>query len=260
LREKGGVDHERILFLIKGQMKKLILILLILTSSLKCFSQTDTTKVYFDENWKITSETNAKYFSKRYQVNDTLWQMNDHFIDGSIQMTGTYMDSGYKNKIGEFRYYSEDGFLKSSNYYFTKEKYLKETHYYKNGQVDYFQEKNIETGKLIFAKYFKENGDESSLIQPAFKGGIPEMYSFISNRIRYPKTARKRNIEGQVLVKFVIEKDGSLGDVSITKSANVLLNEEAKRVISIMPKWVPGNRDGVPIRTYYTIPIIFQLQ
>lgn len=239
-------------------MKPLFFLLFIF--SFKSFSQTDTTKLYFDENWAETTQSNAKYFSIRYQVNDSLWQMNDHFIDGRVQMTGTYMDSGYENEIGEFRYYSEDGFLESSKHYYTKEKFVQEIHYYRNGQVDAIHEYNIETGRLIFSKYFKENGDESSFIEPTFKGGISEMYSFISNRIRYPKVARKRNIEGQVFVKFVIEKDGSIGDVSITKSENVLLNEEAKRVVSIMPKWIPGNRDGNLIRLYYTMPIIFKLQ
>lgn len=241
----------------KSKMKFIAILLFLI--SLKTKGQTDTTTLYFDQNWIETNKSNAKFYSLRYQLNDTLWQMKDFFIDGRIQMTGTFSDNKFKNRIGEFRYYLEDGNLKSTSLYTRNDMTNKEIHYYKNGNVDYLYEYDNRTGDLITKEYFKENGDKSVFIEPAFKEGYERMNLFISNNIRYPKIARKRNIEGDVLVKFVIEKDGSIGEVTILESANTLLNDEAIRVVKAMPKWNPGNRDGEPLRIYYSIPIKFRL-
>ncbi|MFT7248283.1 MAG: protein TonB [Arcticibacterium sp.] len=112
---------------------------------------------------------------------------------------------------------------------------------------------------MISKEYLKKMAKEVFFDEPIFKDGIEKMNMFISKKVKYPKLARKRNIQGQVLLKFIIEKDGSMGEITILKRASPLLDIEAKRVVSIMPNWILGNRDGEPIRIYYTIPIIFRL-
>lgn len=97
--------------------------------------------------------------------------------------------------------------------------------------------------------------------QPAsFPGGPAAMNKFLSNNIRYPEAAQQNDIQGRVIVKFVVEKDGSIAQVSIAKGVDKDLDREAIRVVKKMPKWQPGKNNGVPVRSYFNLPVTFRLQ
>lgn len=95
--------------------------------------------------------------------------------------------------------------------------------------------------------------------QAEFPGGLEVMTKWISNNINYPQTALANNIQGRVIVKFVVEKDGSIGDVRVVKGIDTDLDNEAVRVIKKMPRWTPGKNDGYPVRSYFTTPVSFKL-
>lgn len=95
-------------------------------------------------------------------------------------------------------------------------------------------------------------------VLPEFPGGINALMDFIRQNTRYPRYAWENNIEGRVLVSFVIKKDGSVCNSSVTKSADKCLNHEAERVIDILPKFTPATNDGKPVNMKYSIPITFQ--
>lgn len=95
---------------------------------------------------------------------------------------------------------------------------------------------------------------------PQFPGGEKELLKYISNNIRYPQIATENGIQGKVVVKFVVETDGSVGNVQILQGRDRSLDEEAIRVIKTLPKWVPGRHNGIPVRVYFTLPVRFQLQ
>ena len=94
---------------------------------------------------------------------------------------------------------------------------------------------------------------------PQFPGGADAMEQFINDNITYPPEATAKRIQGKVYVQFIVEKDGSLSDINIRRGAHELLNEEAIRVIKLMPKWKPGSMRGKTVRVRYTIPITFGL-
>jgi TonB family protein len=95
---------------------------------------------------------------------------------------------------------------------------------------------------------------------PVFQGGNPELIKFISNNMKYPEEAKKKNIQGKVLVKFVVEKDCSVSKVEIAQSINALLDAEALRVVSLLPKFEkPGIQAGSPVRVQFYLPITFAL-
>jgi TonB family protein len=95
---------------------------------------------------------------------------------------------------------------------------------------------------------------------PSFKGGMSAFDLFIINNLKYPIEARKNNVQGKVVVGFVIEKDGSVTETRVIKGIGSGCDEEALRVINESPKWIPGLLlGGKPVRVSYTIPIIFQL-
>lgn len=97
--------------------------------------------------------------------------------------------------------------------------------------------------------------------QPAeFPGGTAAMMKWLNNNIRYPEAAQQNDIQGKVVVNFVVEKDGSIAQVKIAKGVDKDLDREAVRVVKKMPRWQPGKNNGVPVRSYFNLPVTFRLQ
>ena len=94
---------------------------------------------------------------------------------------------------------------------------------------------------------------------PQFQGGTAGLRKYIARKVKYPILAAEQGYEGQVFVRFLVDKDGSIKNAKVVKGANIELNEEALRVINGMPKWVPGEQSGRKISVSYTIPIRFAL-
>jgi protein TonB len=94
---------------------------------------------------------------------------------------------------------------------------------------------------------------------PEYPGGQAAMMKYISSSLVYPESAADREIEGKVLVSFVVDKTGKVGDVKIKKSVNKDLDKEAIRVVKGMPLWKPGMQAGVPQNVQFYLPIMFKL-
>lgn len=101
---------------------------------------------------------------------------------------------------------------------------------------------------------------EKAEVMPEFPGGEQAMMQFVADNVKYPQEAMDKEISGRVLVSFVIEKDGSIGDVKVVKGIGGGCDEEAVRVVNAMPKWKPGMDNGKPVRVSYMMPIVFKLQ
>lgn len=95
---------------------------------------------------------------------------------------------------------------------------------------------------------------------PEFPGGMPSLMQFLAQNIRYPEEAHKNNEQGRVIAKFIVEKDGSIGNIEIVRGISKSLDKEAVRVLKEMPKWIPGKNNGTAVACYFTIPISFKLQ
>jgi len=94
---------------------------------------------------------------------------------------------------------------------------------------------------------------------PEFPGGQKAMFDFIRRNMRYPESARKDSVQGKVFIEFVIEREGSVSHVKIIKGVRTDLDQEAIRVISMMPQWKPGKQGGKPCRVKFRLPIYFKL-
>lgn len=95
---------------------------------------------------------------------------------------------------------------------------------------------------------------------PEFPGGQPEMMKFLSKNIKYPTMARESGIQGMVYVTFVVERDGSVTDVKVMRGIGGGCDEEAVRVVTRMPKWIPGKQRNKPVRVQFNLPVRFTLQ
>lgn len=94
---------------------------------------------------------------------------------------------------------------------------------------------------------------------PRFTGGEEAMMKFLSENIKYPAEARDNNVEGRVVVRFVVSAEGDVKDTKVIRSLSPACDKEAVRVVNIMPKWVPGKQSGKVVSVYYTLPITFRL-
>ncbi len=101
---------------------------------------------------------------------------------------------------------------------------------------------------------------ESVEQMPQFPGGEAEMMKYLAQNIQYPVNAARNNVEGRVVLQFVVEKDGRIGEVKIARSVDPELDAEALRVVKSMPNFIPGRQHGKPVAVWYTIPISFKLQ
>lgn len=224
------------------------------------FAQEDTIRVFYDQNWKVISDSAKAAFNRvAYNNENGFWQVSDYYRSGQLQMTGTYQDKQMTRKHGPFEYYYPDGRVKSKSMFMNGSKVDEEISYYKNGQIDFYLRYD-NSSKQIEARYFKEDGSESVLVNAEFPGGVSEMYRFLKENIGYPRGLRKQGMEGKVLINFSVNTDGSLYNISVLASPHDLMSSEAVRVVKDMPKWKPAQRDGVPVRVNYNLPIVFNLQ
>lgn len=94
---------------------------------------------------------------------------------------------------------------------------------------------------------------------PEFPGGIVQFMKWLTRNLRYPPQAQEQKIQGKVVVSFIVNKDGSISSPTIVKSVDPMLDNEAMRVVKMMPRWKPGLEKGKPCRTMFAIPINFVL-
>lgn len=115
------------------------------------------------------------------------------------------------------------------------------------------EEQNESESNKIF------NGDDVDQ-QPSFPGGTNALNTFIVSNLKYSVFAQEKGIQGRVVVKFIVEKDGSISNVEVDRSVNPVLDNEAMRVVKAMPKWIPGQINGKAVKVECSHPFVFQLQ
>jgi TonB family protein len=94
-------------------------------------------------------------------------------------------------------------------------------------------------------------------VSPEYPGGSSSLLLHLQSNIRYPLKARTEKIQGTVFVKYFVEPTGEISNVSIFRSVSPELDEEAMRVVQLMPQWKPGYKDGAPVRVQFYLPVRF---
>ena len=117
------------------------------------------------------------------------------------------------------------------------------------------QQKEIDNEKISQPDVFDEVDE-----MPQFPGGMAGLMQYLSVNVRYPEDAKESGAQGRVIVSFIVEKDGSISNAKVTKPTYSSLDEEALRVVSTMPKWVPGKQNGEAVRVKYAVPVSFRLK
>jgi protein TonB len=214
-----------------------ILMLFVCLASL-CYGQTMDT-VYYDADWKTTIKANASFYrigklveeSKKYEV-------TDFYMSGKIQMTGTFSSMSPEIKDGVFTWYKDD--KKINEIIYEQGKARSRTNFLDDGSPD------------TTVRVFGSNPGEE---RPEYPGGINKLYKYIGKSFLYPKSLLKPRLVGKIILSFVVEKDGSIGDVYVKQSFHPVLDAEAIRVVENMKNWKPGRKDGEPVRVVYELPL-----
>lgn len=107
-----------------------------------------------------------------------------------------------------------------------------------------------DTGKKVFT---------SAEHMPQFPGGDTALTGFFKRNIHYPDEAKKDGIQGKVYISFVVNSNGSIGDIKIIKEIGGGCGDEVVRVAKLMPRWAPGRQNGVTVNVRYNLPVKFQL-
>jgi TonB family protein len=95
---------------------------------------------------------------------------------------------------------------------------------------------------------------------PTFPGGDSELMNYINANISYPETAKAKSIQGKVILRFAVLASGKVDNVTVLKSVDKELDNEAKRVVESLPDWTPGRQGGKPVNVWYSVPVTFQIK
>ena len=128
--------------------------------------------------------------------------------------------------------------------------------------VSYFE--TYVNGSLIAGVSVGKDGDsvkysKARSVEPVYKGGLKAFYGYLGRKILYPDYEKNHNIQGKVIISFVVEKDGLITDIKVSSHVTENIDDEAVRVIKESPKWIPGTEYGRKVRVQYSIPISFAL-
>jgi TonB family protein len=250
---------------------------------------TQKTIKYYDRAWNpIKNKNKASYYRESSIEKDTL-TVNDYYIKGTIKMTGMFLEPQAKTKTGQFVYYDWNGNKSYERQYKNNKLNGSWKSFYPSGQLSqqgqYVDDKRdgewhnynpdgtlehrwiCENDSTKTAKLLARNGADTTSGNdgitveqlPEFKGGQEAMMRHFLKALNYPPMARENNIQGRVVLQFIVNKDGVISDIVVIMAEDIDLEKEAVRVVEHMPTWEPGKKNGKSVAFWFTLPIVFKL-
>lgn len=199
--------------------------------------------VYFSADWKPMPKSGSSYYRTiKTVVAGKNYQVTDHYATGEVQMTGKFTSLSPEVMDGEVSWYYQNGALSAQAFFV-------------NGKINSGKEWD-EQGKETLMKITEEPAMLSQAPEkfPLFPGGTQEIYKFIGDHFVYPNEL-KNSPKGKIQVKFVVDGEGKVVDVKVVQGLHPLLDKEAVRVVSSLPRWEPGVQNGKNVRVAMNLPI-----
>jgi periplasmic protein TonB len=242
-------------------MKRVLLVLLNICIGM--FIQAQDTTLYNKYNEKVSSKDSATYYKLVYRnaADTNVAKVLLYYMSGELKAEYNYSVYSKRLRQGLELLCSETGMPSREANYIADSLEGKFITYWSNGLLK--RQDNYRKGVWIDGKCYSSTGVDTSYFNysnpPEFNGGRQALVQYISRSVKYPANAKRMGIEGSVLVRFTIDKDGKVIDTKVIKSISKELDEEALRVINAMPNWVPGQLDGEGIKFSFALPIAFRL-
>jgi len=254
-------------------MKPVLFAIFILASMCAAAQEENTlTRVlFYDANWKPAKPKKAAFLVEQKYINDTLWEWNYYQTKSPRFLSVQFKDQKGGAMNGHYITYTPDGYPDTTGYYMNGKKHgewtirasnhqlLYELHYINDELVakfDSVQAKDnmsryidsVRGGPRIFTKVEAES---------EFPGGAGAWNKYIRKNITYPEESLANKVMGDVVIQFIVDKEGYVTKVDIAKSAEYYLDKEALRLIASSPKWNPATQDGKKVKSYKKQPIFF---
>lgn len=127
--------------------------------------------------------------------------------------------------------------------------------------IEITEERSIEELVIEDAPMEEVTEEVFSIVEemPSFPGGNTEFYKYLTQNLRYPRKALKANVEGKVVVRFIIAEDGGISNVEVFKGIGYDCDEEAVRVLKSSPNWIPGKQRGRNVKVSIMVPLTFEI-
>jgi TonB family protein len=182
---------------------------------------------------------------------------NSYFKSGAESCFGQYSEG---RKTAVWKYYFKDGSMSETGEYRDGEMEGSWTYYRNDGSI--CSREHYSKGDLDSAIYLDKDGIEEEYAaetEPSFPGGEAAMMQWVQNNIEYPVEAVENGEQGIVYVQFVINRDGTIGQIKTVRGVSDVLDEESERLIKSMPLWIPGKQHNRFVRCKFTFPIHYRL-
>lgn len=214
--------------------------------------------LFFDEDGNNTKQEYAFYY-KVLTVEKELHIERTYYKNHSLRSISHFMQGPLAKKVDTSKSYYQNGQLNWIISYNEDSEIQDLKQFHKNGQLK--RAEFYKRGKFVRGKKYNSGGRRVKFSRfeqaPTYNGGYERMITYLNRTIRYPKTARDQNIQGTVLVSFIVTKEGTVSKAKIIRSVHPILDEEAIRVVCLMKQWVPGRVNDTKINTQVSIPINF---
>lgn len=241
-------------------MKFRLLVISLLFSS-AIYSQ-DTTFYKQDDKTVDVLKVAHHYVVKTKDTIDTNKVVTRKYI-ASGQILEENFFSNYSKHIrhGSHKQWFEDGSVKIEANYKNGKENGPLLSYWENGQAkrnDFYKKGRLKEGECWDKNGIPINHYDFE-IMPEFPGGMRKFYEYLNANLGYPIKSYEARVEGKVLVKFVVERNGSITNAEVLKGINQELDWEALRVVKFMPHWTPGQIDGETARVQFRVSISFSI-
>jgi periplasmic protein TonB len=261
-------------------MKRTTLILIaVLAMSQLCRAQAYKNEklIYLDASGKRTKEKSAVVLEQVVKLDDTLWEINLYQAGGPRLRTMRCGDPDGNTLNGQSVYYNATGERDTIGSYFRNKRVGHWTVYTPKGRV--LTQQLYEDGQLVWTRDTLQLQHESDSlnamhktdssrtftkveIESSFPGGVAGWGKYLQKNLRYPDFAVKNKIQGQVIVGFVVDKEGHIpfNDVWVDRSVEYSVDQEALRIVFTSPEWIPAVQNGRKVKSYKKQPVVFKLQ
>lgn len=192
--------------------------------------------IYFNANWEKTDSSNYAYY--RIAVKEkNLFFVKDYYKSNKLQMKGVFKSLDPEVKQGDFIWYFPNGRVNQKSYF--ENNLIKRTKIWNtNGELINLN-RSVFTADAYITATFKEIDRK-----PTFPSGEIEMNKFIHDNLKYPEEMSSQKITGSVTLKFTVSINGEITNIKVKKTLHPTLDNEAIRVLKMMPRWQPARQNN----------------
>jgi len=239
---------------------RFIFICLVFLNNDKIFAQSKIKKIFYDQDWRVVKEpSKASFYSEfDYWFGET-GTIRTFRSGGGLYSEGEYFSIPKRIRSGKLFYWYPNGQLKSRSFYQSNQLHGELVTYYPSGEIKRLE--IYEEGKFRFGKCFSKEGTDTTWYPfsepPIFP---PGRENYFTEKLKYPQDAFDQGILGTVLVTCIIDTAGYPTKIRVFESIDERLDKEAIRLVSEMPKWIAGKKDGIPEPFLVVLPVHFTIE